>query len=140
MNLRTKINVLANINALSCVKDAVVAYNATFAYVKVHTTAYLTAEIYYTRFMFVYKVDVSINPISHSMRRKQLYAMDKVTLITNEEDKDLIFNLFAKGYIGRFMILLIYPPNDSCRIFFVSCILIRELNKRNGKAKKMKAI
>ena len=103
MNLRAKINVLANINALSCVKDAVVTYNATFAYVKVHSTAYLTAEIYYTRFMFIYKVDVSINPIAHSMGRKHLYAMDKVTLVTNEEDKDLIFNLFAKGSIGSYM-------------------------------------
>ena len=110
MNLWTEVYILTNINALSCIKDAIITNNASFAYMTIHSTAYFTAEIYNACLVLVYKVYVSINPIAHSMGRKHLYAMDKVTLITNEEDKDLIFNLFAKGYIGRFMILLIYPP------------------------------
>ena len=110
MNLWTEVYILTNINALSCIKDAIITNNASFAYMKIHSTAYFTAEIYNACLVLVYKVYVSINPISHNMRRKQLYAMDEVTLVTYEEDKDLIFNLLAKGSIGRYMILLIYPP------------------------------
>ena len=77
---------------------------------KIHSTAYFTAEIYNACLVLVYKVYVSINPIAHSMGRKHLDAVDEVTLVTYEEDKDLIFNLLAKGNIGRYMILLIYPP------------------------------
>ena len=110
MNLRAEIHILSYIDSLPCVKDTIITYNASLANVKIYSTTYLATKIYNACLVLVYKVYVSINPISHNMRRKQLYAMDEVTLVTYEEDKDLIFNLLAKGNIGRYMILLIYPP------------------------------